>query len=123
MIPRASTPSEAGWSRHGLGPGRAVRRGARPTIGFMTRDLHRALRDAWVVAAVRTPIVSLSFSDDEFMSRRNTESIHGFYVNAPKTMKRFAPADIGARRIGHFGFFRPEHESSLWRAHLLPELR
>ena len=74
-------------------------------------------------AAVRTPIVSLSFHDDEFMSARNTESIHGFYVNAPRTMKRIAPREIGARRIGHFGFFRPAFEDSLWRAHLLPELR
>ncbi len=73
-------------------------------------------------AAVRTPIVSLSFSDDELMSARNTESIHGFFVNAPRTMKRITPKDIGVRRIGHFGFFRPEHESSLWQAHLLPEL-
>jgi predicted alpha/beta hydrolase len=74
-------------------------------------------------AAVRTPIVSLSFPDDELMSARNTESIHGFYVNAPRTMKRIAAADIGARRIGHFGFFRREFSDSLWRAHLLPELR
>jgi predicted alpha/beta hydrolase len=42
-------------------------------------------------AAVRTPIVALSFPDDEFMSARNTESIHGFY-------------------IGHFGFFRTKFE-------------
>jgi predicted alpha/beta hydrolase len=74
-------------------------------------------------AAVRTPIVSLSFADDELMSARNTESIHGFYVNAPRSMKRIAPEDIGARRIGHFGFFRAEFEQSLWRAHLLPALR
>jgi len=73
-------------------------------------------------AAVRTPIVSLSFTDDELMSKRNTESIHGFYTNAPRTMKRFAPAQIGARRIGHFGFFRAAFEQPLWRAHLLPEL-
>jgi len=73
-------------------------------------------------AAVRTPIVSLSFSDDEFMSARNTESIHGFYVNSPRTMKRLAPHDVGLERIGHFGFFRSEHEDSLWRKHLLPEL-
>jgi predicted alpha/beta hydrolase len=73
-------------------------------------------------AAVRTPIVSLSFQDDELMSARNTESIHGFYVNAPRTMKRIAPQEIGARRIGHFGFFRREFSDSLWRAHLLPEL-
>jgi predicted alpha/beta hydrolase len=74
-------------------------------------------------AAVRTPIVSLSFQDDEMMSARNTESMHGFYVNAPRTMKRIAPGEIGARRIGHFGFFRAAFEDSLWRAYLLPELR
>ena len=73
-------------------------------------------------AAVRTPIVSLSFLDDEMMSARNTESMHGFYVNAPRTMKRIAPQQIGARRIGHFGFFRAAFEQTLWRAHLLPEL-
>jgi len=73
-------------------------------------------------AAVRTPIVSLSFADDEMMSLRNTESIHGFYSSAPRTMKRIAPADVGAKRIGHFGFFRPAYEGSLWREHLLPEL-
>jgi predicted alpha/beta hydrolase len=73
-------------------------------------------------ASVATPITSLSFTDDEFMSARNIDSIHGFYVNAPRTMKRIAPHDIGAQRIGHFGFFRPRFETSLWRAHLLPEL-
>lgn len=28
----------------------------RPTIGGMTRDLHRPVREAWIVSAVRTPI-------------------------------------------------------------------
>ena len=73
-------------------------------------------------ASVRTPIVSLSFSDDEMMSARNTESILGFYSGAPRRMKRIAPQDVGARRIGHFGFFRSAFETSLWRRHLLPEL-
>ncbi len=73
-------------------------------------------------ASVKTPIVSLSFTDDEFMSARNTDSIHGFYVNAPRTLKRLAPGDIDVRRIGHFGFFRPAFEETLWRRYLLPEL-
>jgi predicted alpha/beta hydrolase len=73
-------------------------------------------------AAVRTPIVSLSFADDEMMSLRNTEAMHGYYSGAPRRMKRIAPQDIGAPRIGHFGFFRPAFEASLWRQHLLPEL-
>jgi len=73
-------------------------------------------------AAVRTPIVSLSFTDDELMSARNTESLHGFYTGAPRAMKRISPEEIGTRRIGHFGFFRRDHEASLWRAHVLPAL-
>lgn len=73
-------------------------------------------------ASVNVPIVSFSFTDDEYMSARNTDSIHSFFVNAPLKMKRIAPSDIGAGRIGHFGFFRPTFEGSLWRSHLLPEL-
>jgi len=73
-------------------------------------------------AAVRTPIVALSFTDDEFMSLKNTESLHSFYTNATRTMKRLAPQDVGARRIGHFGFFRHRFAETLWAKHLLPEL-
>jgi len=25
------------------------------------------------------------------------------------------PADVGTTKIGHFGFFRPEHRDTLWR--------
>ena len=73
-------------------------------------------------AAVRSPLVSLSFTDDEFMSAENTASLHAFYTSAPQLRKRISPADIGVRRIGHFGFFRPNFAESLWRQHLLPEL-
>jgi predicted alpha/beta hydrolase len=65
-------------------------------------------------AAIRTPILSLSFTDDEFMSAQNTASLHGFYANAPREMRRIAPADIGVRRIGHFGFFRQQFAEKLW---------
>jgi predicted alpha/beta hydrolase len=65
-------------------------------------------------AHVRTPILSLSFTDDEFMSARNIESIHGFYASAPKTMRRIAPQDVHEKRIGHFGFFRKRFEPTLW---------
>ena len=65
-------------------------------------------------AAVRAPILSLSFTDDEFMSAQNTRSLHGFYANAPREMRRIAPADLGVRRIGHFGFFRKHFAQTLW---------
>ncbi|HEX5685517.1 MAG TPA: alpha/beta fold hydrolase [Ideonella sp.] len=63
---------------------------------------------------VDTPMLSLSFTDDEFMSGRNIESLHGFYDRAPKTMQRVTPAELGVPRIGHFGFFRPQFQGTLW---------
>lgn len=71
--------------------------------------------------AVRTPITSLSFTDDEYMSARNIEVLHGQYTGAPRRMLRHAPADLGVKRVGHFGFFLPRH-APLWKELLLPEL-
>jgi predicted alpha/beta hydrolase len=48
------------------------------------------------------------------MSERNIDSLHGFYANAVRDMRRIAPGDIGAPGIGHFGFFRKRFEESLW---------
>jgi predicted alpha/beta hydrolase len=73
-------------------------------------------------AAVSLPITSISFTDDEMMSAANTTSLHGFYAGAPRVMKRLSPSDVGVPRIGHFGFFKPTFEPTLWRPHLLPEL-
>jgi predicted alpha/beta hydrolase len=36
------------------------------------------------------------------------------YANAPIEYRRIAPRDIGVPRIGHFGFFRPQFEPTLW---------
>jgi predicted alpha/beta hydrolase len=65
-------------------------------------------------AGLRQPILSVSFTDDEYMSARNIESLHSFYTRAPRAMRRIAPQEIGAERIGHFGFFRRRHAESLW---------
>jgi len=73
-------------------------------------------------ADVETPVTAFSFSDDEMMSAQNIESIHRFFTSAPKKMRRLVPAELGVRRVGHFGFFRPEMEYPLWRAHLAAEL-
>lgn len=74
-------------------------------------------------AAVRVPITTVAFTDDEMMSRRNTESLHGFFSNAPVTLRFIDPADIGEKHIGHLGWFRDRYRDSLWRAHLLPLLQ
>ncbi|WP_423358512.1 alpha/beta fold hydrolase [Pseudomonas citronellolis] len=73
-------------------------------------------------SAVHTPIVSLSFTDDEMMSQRSTEALLGFYRSAPKVSRRIAPEQLGVKRIGHFGFFREQFADTLWEGYLLPEL-
>ena len=65
-------------------------------------------------AALGQPILSLSFTDDEYMSARNIESLHSFYSGAARELRRIAPRDAGVERIGHFGFFRRRHADTLW---------
>jgi predicted alpha/beta hydrolase len=61
-----------------------------------------------------SPMLAISFTDDELMSRRNIDQMHEFYSNAKIERRHLDPKDIGARRIGHFGFFRMEFRDSLW---------
>lgn len=65
-------------------------------------------------SSVETPMVSVSFTDDEMMSEQSVRSLHRLYSHAPIEYRRIAPRDIGVRRIGHFGFFRPQFEQTLW---------
>ncbi len=48
------------------------------------------------------------------MTLRCTHSLINLYENAPREVERIAPADVGVRRLGHFGPFRAEHEARLW---------
>jgi len=67
---------------------------------------------------VTQPLLSISLTDDEYMSASNVAVLHGFYVNARREMRRIAPADLGFLRIGHFGFFRADVGERLWPAML-----
>lgn len=65
-------------------------------------------------ARVRFPLLALSMTDDEMMTLAGTRSLVSLYASAPSVVERIAPADVQARRIGHFGFFREQFSSSLW---------
>lgn len=110
---------------HGYFPGRRLRKVGDLPAGVMRQWRDWCLHRDYVVghegddvrrryAEVTTPILSLSFTDDEFMSRANIESLHGFYSGAPREMKRISPRQIGARAIGHFGFFGRRFADALW---------
>lgn len=63
---------------------------------------------------LRVPVLSLSFTDDEMMSKRSIDSLLECYRNAAIEHRIINPADVRAKRIGHFGFFRSQFRPTLW---------
>ncbi len=109
----------------GYFPGRSLRKVGDLPAGVMAQWRRWCLQPDYLMseggtawrgryAELSLPILSLSFTDDEYMSLRNTNSLHGFYTGAPRTMRRIAPVDVAAKRIGHFGFFRTTFAATLW---------
>jgi predicted alpha/beta hydrolase len=58
---------------------------------------------------------ALCLADDPWATKPAVELLCAGYVSAKPDILTVAPADAGASRIGHFGFFRPEHRDTLWR--------
>ena len=58
---------------------------------------------------------ALCMSDDPWATRPAVELLcSGFTAIKPEIIT-VTPADAGAVKIGHMGFFRPEHRDTLWR--------
>jgi predicted alpha/beta hydrolase len=58
---------------------------------------------------------ALCLSDDPWATRPAVELLcSGFSAIKPEILT-VTPADAGVAKIGHFGFFRPEHRDTLWR--------
>jgi predicted alpha/beta hydrolase len=109
----------------GYFPGKRLRKVGNLPSGVMEQWRRWCLSPEYVVSAegedvraayasVRAPMLSLSFTDDEMMSDRSIHVLHGLYASAPVEYRRIAPSDVGARHIGHFGFYRPQFERTLW---------
>jgi predicted alpha/beta hydrolase len=49
------------------------------------------------------------------MSRRSIDSLLDLYKNAQLDRRYIAPQEVGAKRVGHFGFFRPQFKATLWQ--------
>lgn len=60
-------------------------------------------------------MLAYSFSDDWYAPHRAVEGLLSFYGAAQKSHRHLDPADVPAKAIGHFGFFRGEFEETLWR--------
>ena len=60
------------------------------------------------------PVLALSFTDDPFAPPRAVQALHREYSAAQLTVRAVAPREVGADRLGHFGFFAPGRAPGLW---------
>ena len=58
---------------------------------------------------------AICFTDDPWATRTAVELLCSGFTSINPEIITVTPADTGASRIGHMGFFRPEHRDTLWR--------
>lgn len=62
------------------------------------------------------PLLAYSFADDTFAPHTSVARFLEFYPQAAAASHRHVkPGEIGAKRIGHFGYFRPWFRDTLWQ--------
>jgi predicted alpha/beta hydrolase len=95
-LPKGVTIEWASWCRH-------------------PRYLVGALGVEREYARFAAPLRLYAISDDAFAPPRAVEALAALYPNGKTAVKEIRPESVGARRIGHFGFFREQFRDSLWR--------
>jgi predicted alpha/beta hydrolase len=63
---------------------------------------------------VAAPMRLYAIVDDAFAPARAVEALADLYPRSRAEIRRVAPAQVGAKRIGHFGFFREAFRDTLW---------
>ena len=65
-------------------------------------------------ARARFPVLALTFSDDELLLESGSRMLHDAYTGTPVDYRVLTPQQFNLPRIGHFGFFKRNHETVLW---------
>jgi predicted alpha/beta hydrolase len=63
----------------------------------------------------RGALRALGFSDDPWATPAAIQLLCAGFTSIRPEIDVITPAEAGARKLGHFGFFRPEHRDTLWR--------
>jgi predicted alpha/beta hydrolase len=63
----------------------------------------------------RGALRAICLTDDPWATPPAVDLLCAGFTNAKPERRDVSPAEVGATRIGHFGFFRPEHRGTLWR--------
>lgn len=65
-------------------------------------------------ASASFPVLGLTFADDEMLLEAGSRLLHTAYSKHPPDYRVIEPAEFDLKRIGHFGFFKPQSEAALW---------
>ena len=63
---------------------------------------------------LRQPLLAIGFDDDPYAPPRAVDALYAAYGSDERTLRHVAPRDVGADRLGHFGFFQPGRAPALW---------
>jgi predicted alpha/beta hydrolase len=58
---------------------------------------------------------AVCFTDDPWATRTAVELLCSGFTSIKPEVVSVTPSEAGGKKIGHFGFFRPEHRDTLWR--------
>jgi len=95
-LPRGVASQWASWCRH-------------------PRYLVGALGVEDVYSKLKLPIRAYAITDDAFAPLGAVEALRRLYPHAQWETRQVAPREVGAKALGHFGFFRERFRDSLWR--------
>ena len=65
-------------------------------------------------ASATFPVLALTFTDDELLLEAGSRLLHDAYTSRAADYRVIEPAKVGLKRIGHFGFFKPQNAQALW---------
>ncbi|MEA3192366.1 MAG: hypothetical protein QOD26_699 [Betaproteobacteria bacterium] len=65
-------------------------------------------------ARFAAPLRAYAFTDDPFAPLFAVHALMKLYPQAKSEVRSMAPADLGVRKVGHFGFFREQFRDTLW---------
>lgn len=66
--------------------------------------------------AFTQPLISYSIDDDWMAPCAAVDALYARFADAARQRQHVHPTDCGARRLGHFGFFREPGRRTLWPA-------
>lgn len=61
------------------------------------------------------PLLSLSFDDDSFATRRSVDMMASYYPNSMIERRHISPNEVSAASLGHFDLFKRANGKGVWK--------